>query len=237
MASLAYCREIIKTLVRVSKPRESNAKSDNGFRHKGNSHGLTKQSPKQQTPSKANPTHNSSPSTLENFNTSMLNVESKPSPKGSPNTKKYGKHCKSCTGPHSMSQCDNYKSLSDRQVRCVNLQMCKLCTSFKHNASSCPGKDDKLPFVCLQCKSHSHITVLCPNLGSESVSSHFCANVHQSPSYGEHHLLPVLSLTFYGIGKRSRRIRCLLDSGSQRSYLSKDIVEYLKGDLVLLHQV
>ena len=73
-------REIIKTLVRISKPRESNAKSDNGFRHKGNSHGLSKQTPKQQTPSKANPTNNSSPSTLENFNTSMSNVESKPSP-------------------------------------------------------------------------------------------------------------------------------------------------------------
>ena len=217
--------------MRNSKPRESNAKSDNSFRHKGNSHGLTKQTPKQQTPSKTNPTHNSSPSTLENFNTSMSNVESQPSPKGSLNPKKSGRHCKLCTGPHSMSQCDNYKSLSDRQVRCVNLQMCKLCTSFKHNASSCPGKDDKLPFICLQCKSHSHITALCPNLGSESVASHFCVNVHQSPSHGERHLLPVLSLTFYGIGKRSRRIRCLLDSGSQRSYLSKDIVEYLKGDL------
>ena len=44
-------------------------------------------------------------------------------------------------------------------------------------------------------------------------------------------MLPVLSLTFYGIGKHSHRIRCLLDFGSQRSYLSKDIVEYLKGDL------
>ena len=73
-------REIIKTLVRISKPRESNAKSDNGFRHKGNSHGLNKQTPKQQTPSKVNPTNNSSPSTLENFNTSTSNVESKPSP-------------------------------------------------------------------------------------------------------------------------------------------------------------
>ena len=80
-------REIIKTLVRNSKPRESNAKSDNSFRHKGNSLGLTKQTPKQQTPSKTNPTHNSSPSTLENFNTSMSNVESQPSPKGSLNPK------------------------------------------------------------------------------------------------------------------------------------------------------
>ena len=80
-------------------------------------------------------------------------------------------------------------------------------------------------------KSHSHITALCPNLSSESVSSHFCVNVHQSPSHGERHLLPVPSLTFYGIGKRSRRVRCLLDSGSQRGYLSKDIVEHLKGDL------
>ena len=130
-----------------------------------------------------------------------------------------------------MSQCDNYESLSDHQVRCVNLKMRKLCTSLKHIASSCPGKDDKLPFDCFQCKSHSHITASCPNLRSESVSSNFCINVHQSLSHDERHLLPVLALTFYGIGKRSRRVRSLLDSGSQRSYLSKDIFEYLRGDL------
>ena len=122
-------------------------------------------------------------------------------------------------------------SLTDCQVRCVNLKMCKLCTSLKHNASSCPGKDDKLPFDYFQCKSHSHTTALCPNLSSESASSNFCVNDHQSPSHGEYHLLPVLTLTFCGIGKRSRRVQCLLDSGSQRSYLSEDIVEYLKGDL------
>ena len=178
-------REIIKTLVRMSQPRVSSAKSDNCFHNKGNSHGLTKQSSKLQTPSKAIPTYNSSPSTLENFNTSMTNVESKPSPKGSPNSKKPGKHCKLCAGPHSMSQCDNYKSFSGCQVRCVNLKMCKLCTSLRHNASSCPGKDDKLLFDCLRCKSHSHITALCPNLSSESASSNFCVNVHQSSSHGK----------------------------------------------------
>ena len=66
----------------------SGARPDNSFRSKRNSHGLTKQSPKQQTPSKASPTHNSSASTLENFNVSSLNVESKPSHKGSPNSRK-----------------------------------------------------------------------------------------------------------------------------------------------------
>ena len=59
----------------------------------------------------------------------------------------------------------------------------------------------------------------------------FCVNTQRSSFTGERHLLPVLTLTFYGIDKRSRRVRCLLDSGSQRSYLSKDIVEYLKGDI------
>ena len=80
--------EIIKTLVRIFQPRLSSVRPDNSFRSKGNSHGLTKQSPKQQTPSKASPTHNSSPLTLENFNTSMSNAESKHIPKGSPNSKK-----------------------------------------------------------------------------------------------------------------------------------------------------
>ena len=200
-------REIIKTLVRVSQPRVSSAKLDNNFHNKGNSHGLTKQFPKLQTLSKASPTHNASPSTLENFNTSTSNVESKPSPKGSPNSKKnlVGLSTVSCAQILTVCHSVIIMSFSDRQVRCVNLKMCKLCTSLKHNTSSCPDKDDKLPFDCFRCKSHSHITALCPNLSSESVSSNFCANVHQSPSHGEHHLLPVLTLTFYGIGKLSRQ--------------------------------
>ena len=78
--------------------------------NKGNSHGLTKQFPKPETPSKASPTHISSPSTLENFSVSMSNVESKLTPKGSLNSKNPGKHCKLCAGLHSISQCDNYKS-------------------------------------------------------------------------------------------------------------------------------
>ena len=41
---------------------------------------------------------------------------------------------------------------------------------------------------------------------SDSVSSHFCVNDHQSPSHGERRLLPLLTLTFYGIGKRSHRV-------------------------------
>ena len=143
----ANYRDIIKTLVRVSQHWVSSGKPDNRFHSKSNSHGLAKQFPRQQTPSKTSPTHNSSPLTLENFGTSMLNVESKPSFNGSPNSKEPGKHCKLCTGHHSMSQCDNYKSLSDCQVSCVSLRMCKLCPSLKHNASSCPGKDDKLQFA------------------------------------------------------------------------------------------
>ena len=37
-----------------------------------------------------------------------------------------------------MSQCDNYKSISDRQVRCVHLKMCSLnfVPVLKHNPSS-----------------------------------------------------------------------------------------------------
>ena len=129
-----------------------------------------------------------------------------------------------------MSRCDNFQSITARQGRCVTLKMCKLCTSLKHNASSCPGKDEKLPFECFKCKSHSHIGALCPHINNETVSSNFCVNAQQSSSIGERHLLPVLTLTFHGVDKRSSRVRCLLDSGSQRSYLSKDIVKYLKGD-------
>ena len=222
-------REIIKTLIRVSQPRLSNAKSDNGAGNKGNSQGHNKQFTKPQAYYKASPPQVSSPSTLENFNTSVSKLEFSTN-KGI-SDKKSGKRCKLCGGPHNMIKCGNFASLSARQARCVTLNMCNRCTSSKHNSSSCPGADDKLPFDCFQCKAHSHIAALCPKLNGERVASNFCVNVHKGSSYGERHLLPVLTLTFHGINKRSRKVRCLLDSGSQRSYLSKDVVEYLKGDM------
>ena len=222
-------REIIKTLVRVAQPRVSSTKSDNGSGFKGTSQGYYRQFSKPQTSSKASPPQVSSPMTLENFNTSVSKVESNPT--NGTSDKKSIKHCKLCGGSHNMIKCSSFTSLNARQARCITLNLCKRCTSSKHKSASCPGKDDKLPFDCYHCKAHSHIAALCPNLSDERVASNFCVNVHQSSSYGERHLLPVLTLTFHGINKRSRRVRCLLDSGSQRSYLSKDIVEYLKGDM------
>ena len=42
-------------------------------------------------------------------------------------------------------------------------------------------------------------------------------------------LLPVLSFAFFGNNKK-RIVRCLLDTGSQRSYLREDIVLGLRGE-------
>ena len=132
-------REINKTLVRVSQPRMSSAKPGNSVCSKSNSHGVTKQ----QTLSKASLPIIHLPRLWRISIPPCQMLSLNPVLKGVLILKKKpGKHCKLCSGLHSMSQWDNHKSLSDRQVRCVSLQMCKLCTSRKHNASSCHGKDD-----------------------------------------------------------------------------------------------
>ena len=80
----ANYREIIKTLVKVSRPKISNAKSDTSVHNKDQSSGH-KQWSKPPPPAKvslppAKPSQSvSSPSTLENFNTSVSNVVSKAS--------------------------------------------------------------------------------------------------------------------------------------------------------------
>ena len=240
-------RDIIKTLVKVSQPKVSNTKSDNSIRSKDYSDNSVrskdyssrvKHFSKPQPPAKVSIP--SSPSTLENFSTGVSSVSSNSSRKESSVVSKGSVPCKLCAGTHSMSRCDKYSSLAERQAKCLALKMCKLCTSTKHNSSACPGKDNKLPFECYSCKSHSHIGALCPSNSSPSsgsvnsnlsIHSNFLVNALLGSSFEEREVLPILTLTFRGVDNRSRRIKCLLDCGSQRSYLAKEVVEYLKGDM------
>ena len=60
-------------------------------------------------------------------------------------------------GGHSMAKCPKYVNYATRVRRCGELKLCSFCTSSKHLAEACPGKDGKLSFQCFTCKSSSHI--------------------------------------------------------------------------------
>ena len=227
-------KEIIQTLIRTSNPKNTVKfeKKESSIKSKG----VTQNPNKPQFKSK--PTEKTPPSTLENFSTSVeartaqrshnssqLNLASGDSNKGN------SRYCKFCsTIGHSMLQCTKFEKVADRQKRCISLGLCALCTSSKHDTEKCPGKDFKLSFSCNNCKKNAHIAALCPGPSNGGTSSHLCINVQHFKSNYQPFLLPVLSITFHGVNT-SRTVRCLLDTGSQRSYLSWPVAKELRGHM------
>ena len=228
-------KEIIQTLIRTSNPKNTVKfeKKESSIKPKG----VTQNPNKPQVKSK--PTEKTPPSTLENFS---ISVEAKTAQKshnssqpnltsGDSNNKGNSRYCKFCnTFVHSMLQCTKFEKVAERQKRCISLGLCALCTSSKHDAEKCPGKDFKFSFSCNNCKKNAHITALCPGPSNGGTSSHLCINVQHFKSNYQTFLLPVLSITFHGVNT-SRTVRCLLDTGSQRSYLSWPVAKELCGHM------
>ena len=199
--------EIIKTLSRTSYKKDKNNASNNDKDTKNQQSNKSLQSnkylkegakPKQAT-------------TLENFNTNTNN-----------NFKLFCKFCN--LDGHSMFGCHIYDSHKARVNQCKALKMCETCTSSKHVAGECFGKDNKLTFECKVCKSKSHISALCPRFKAKAkTETNFSVN---TGALDRCFLLPIMTITV-NRGKKRCKINVLVDTGSQRSYFPKSVVDML----------
>lgn len=130
------------------------------------------------------------------------------------------KNCKFCSATgHSMLNCVKYANHNARVTRCGELKLCKKCTSRKHTDTDCKP----LHFSCSVCKSNDHISALCSNY-TPGIAAKVCLNA--SHSSGSTFLLPILTVSV-GYGTNKTSINCLFDTGSQRSYISSDVLESL----------
>ena len=78
------------------------------------------------------------------------------------NSKQTEKTCKFCQlSNHTTTNCRKYDSYESRKRRTAELGLCSHCLSGKHATEKCLGKNDKLPFNCVRCKSNGHVTPLC----------------------------------------------------------------------------
>ena len=137
------------------------------------------------------------------------------------------KNCKFCTcAGHTMLHCKKYPDYRSRINRCRELKICFACSSQNHCKKDCKKQ---LDFPCIFCKTNNHISALCASY-SPKVETNFCLN---SANSGRTFLLPSLTVTL-GYGKCKTKVRCLFDTGSQRSYISNKVVDRLKvGNEVL----
>ena len=137
--------------------------------------------------------------------------------------------CKLCSlQGHRMWKCPKYPTYSDRIKRCQEINLCSFCSSSKHSKNDCLGKEGKLSFECFKCKSKCHITALCKkevdNENTNSTSNNLLINYNNE--YVKNYLLPTITIKV-GRGDKSVFVRCLVDTGSQRSYISDKVIKGL----------
>ena len=123
------------------------------------------------------------------------------------------KNCKFCNANHSMLKCTRYATYDSRVARCKVLKLCVHCSSLKHSSCKKP-----LDFECYSCKSRDHISALCPKI--TPVNTCWCINMAHSG--GRTYILPTVTVEVT-YGQTKTRVRCLIDTGSQRSYISGDV--------------
>ena len=133
--------------------------------------------------------------------------------------------CKFCgQNNHRMVNCFKYPSHESRVERCSVLKLCSLCTSTKHGFRDCPSK---LDFDCLICHTRKHVSALCPKFNLNKieprVGTNLCLN-SASNGCASSSLLPTTVIAISN-GKTQTKVRMLIDTGSQRSYLTRAVLD------------
>ena len=132
--------------------------------------------------------------------------------------------CKLCESDgHTIGKCEAFPSYESKIARIMELSLCTRCAGSGHKEFECFGKQGKLRFQCFICKKREHITPLCPNRSkshsNSNAQTHLCYTLKNVDICN---ILPTMTLAL-GSGKRRRKVRCLVDCGSQRSYITKEV--------------
>jgi len=128
-----------------------------------------------------------------------------------------------------MLKCCKYPSQASKIARCKELGLCFMCSSSKHMKQSCPSN---LDYPCSFCSKKTHISALCPKFKGNSENSkettannlNWCLNSSQQGRSS--HLLPTITLNV-SRGYQITKVRFLIDTGSQKSYVTNRVLDKL----------
>ncbi|GBM52363.1 hypothetical protein AVEN_160090-1 [Araneus ventricosus] len=116
------------------------------------------------------------------------------------------------------------KSVTDIDVRVQKLKTagrCFLCANKGHNVSSCPRKDKAF---CIKCKWKYHVSI-CKNSNSDLIPLTTANQVNIFPSNVTH--LQTAKVFITGPAGITKLTSCILDGGSQSSFVSTGLVDVL----------
>ena len=133
------------------------------------------------------------------------------------------KACKFCFSQgHSMINCTAYPTYQSRKDRCSELKICFKCSSPKHTGGSC---NNVMQYECKYCKTKTHISALCSRAHVSQTQSNLCLNSASDSRSG--YILPTITLPV-SKGNKVVRARFLIDTGSQRTYVSGNVLRKLE---------
>ena len=156
---------------------------------------------------------------------------------GAVNTKLVKLRCKLCSSEgHTIGKCTNFLKYNDKLARLKELSLCSRCAGSGHNEDNCYGKQNKLRFECRNCKKKEHITPLCPLGESQSISKTSTNLCFAQTCFDGSYLLPSITL-YLRNGSYRRKVRCLIDCCSQRSYISELAAKDLCEDVNKLYEM
>ena len=146
--------------------------------------------------------------------------------------------CKLCGSvEHSLGLCSTFTNYANKVARLRELSLCTRCAGSGHNEDNCYGKQGKLRYECRVCQTKAHLTPLCPFTDQAKPPPRTNVSLCLAQrSVDSCHILPTITLTLKN-GKRVRRVRCLIDSGSQRSYISESAAKDLCQDVNDLYEL
>ncbi|KAF0313908.1 hypothetical protein FJT64_015584 [Amphibalanus amphitrite] len=156
-------------------------------------------------------------SSLQRFQTSAEPIKKTPSH----STSKF-KACKLCEGAHSMLKCSAYTSPRTRIQRLKDLELCTKCSG-SHKLTDCKGQTSGLSYPCTLCGSKQHISAVCVVKPGETTPLQSGMRlICNSLQKGQTVLLPSMTVIMHN-GERSELVRCMIDVGSQASYISEEL--------------
>ena len=222
---------VLKSLMKTSAPAKQETKPAKQ-ETKANEHQGARPKPlKTRHPcGQGEPDDSSSPSvksTLRRFHTGTESAK-KPAGTSPPKTDRTFKPCKLCDGAHSMLKCSVYTTPQSRIRRLKDLDLCTRCSGV-HKVVECKGQSSGLTYPCTICNSKQHISAVCvvkttENNQLQSGLRLMCNNIHKGQSV----ILPSMSVIMHvNNGEICERVRCMIDMGSQASYISEDLATRL----------
>nr|XP_042903967.1 uncharacterized protein LOC122270493 [Parasteatoda tepidariorum] len=153
-------------------------------------------------------------SSLENFNVNSKSVTK---------SKIMSPFCPFCeTVGHWPQQCNVVTDIDVRIQKLKTSNRCFLCTNRGHTKKNCPRREK---FRCAKCKRKHH-TSICKPLTNEQPVATSTNKIDVSPSNFVH--LQTARVFITGPTGITKLTRCLLDGGSQSSFVSSNLVDTLK---------